>query len=230
MRHLTRQRAEREPIDADLVLRLEEYAARALEPDPATLARGREELLRRFEFGGIAASPRRLRISTRATATLAAAVVLVAISVTTVVASSDPGEPFYGLRLAIEQLTLPSEASARAVTQIAHLEQRLSETSAAADRGDARGVTDALAAYRSQLIATIDRESGQDAGLDAVLTRHREILEALSPRLPAEVLPGLQDALTNVERARGADKAAQPGGPPTSDRSGPPHGAPGGRP
>jgi hypothetical protein len=229
MRRWTWRRPEPDVSDADLAWRLERYAARALEPDPAMLARGREELLRRFELGRIAASQPRRRMSTRVATTLAAAVVLVAVSVTTVVASSDPGEPFYGLRLALQQLTLPSEASARAATQLAHLEERLSETSAAADRGDARGLTDALAAYRSQLMATLDVD-GQDAGLDAVLTRHREILEALSPKLPAEVRHRLEDALTNVERAGGADRPAAPGAPSASDHPGPPNGVPDGRP
>lgn len=220
-------RPDPQAVDADLASRLQAFGA-ALDPETTMLDRRRAQLMAEFS-GASRVSPIRSRRSVgRLAATLAAATALVAVSFSTVAASSDPGEPFYGLRLALEQLMLPAEASVRAVAQLDRLEERLSETREAVTRGDERGVVDALAAYNELLADTIAPGVGTRAPeLDVALGRHQLELEALGPTLPTEARAGFEQALVTVESARGERPARAPASP---GGGGPPSQVPGARP
>lgn len=222
-------RWEGEPLAPDLADGLDAFARAALRPDDRVLARTRSAVLARFvdaRLGAAPARPLRRRWTLAATGALAG---LLAFSAAA--AASGPGQPLYGLRLAVEELTLPAHVPDRAAAQLDHLERRLAEARDASDRGNERGVLEALVAYQGQLEAAV-RPNGRAPGLEIALERHRTMLEALAPIAPAAARATLTEALDQLEGA--IDAASQvPGlpaesGPP--DSPGPPDDVPGGRP
>jgi len=139
----------------------------------------------------------------RVPAAIAATLLLVgALTVGAALAGSGPGGPLYAARLWVEELTLPTDADARAEAQIARLEARLAEAAAAAEAGNGAAVTAALDAYR----ATAEAALG-DAGLDptrrehlaAQLGRHVVVLRALVPLVPDRASEAIQAAVDRTE-------------------------------
>lgn len=227
-RHDGSHGGELELVERELGGRLDAHAA-ALEPDPDVLVRARAELLARFaEARSTAIPPSRRR---RLALPLVAATVLAATSLATATAASDPGEPFYGLRLAIERLSLPATASDRAIAQLDHLERRLTEAREASRRGNGRGVADALAAYESQLVEAV-RPGFGPPGLGIALERHRRLLETMVPGLPSDAQDEVTDALQRLEGVL-ETTTGTPGAPvdtPAPRDPGPPTEVPSGRP
>lgn len=220
-------------LERELGDRLDAHATAELEADPAVLGRTRAELMARFvERRAAVVLPGRRR---RLALSLIAATALAGASLAIATAASDPGEPFYGMRLAIERLGLPATASDRAVAQLDHLERRLVEAGEASRRGNGRGVVDAIAAYEAQLVEAV-RPGFDPPGLGTALEHHRRLLETMVPELPPEAQDEVAEALAHLDgvveattRAPGAP-VEPPVEPPASRDPGPPDQAPGGRP
>jgi hypothetical protein len=143
------------------------------------------------------------RRAPRALAVVLAMAALFALTGTVAAAESGPGQPFYGLRLSLESLTLPSGGSARTEALLAQLDRRLDEARQESQRGNAVGVADAVQAY----LATLDEiRGGIGAGVgqtsvEAGLERHINALEKLLPSAPSAAQPGLQQALEGAQQA-----------------------------
>ena len=161
---------------------LERYARTALEPDQASLARGRAAILARFDLAAGAWSPATdaqgadmpvgvgggsrgvagrswpwsgARPRVRLAAALAGAALLVAVS-GAAFAASGPGGPLYATRLDIEAITLPPIGSAAWFNaETGRLSARLNEAEGAAASDNASAVEAAVGAYRAILSQTI---------------------------------------------------------------------------
>jgi hypothetical protein len=139
----------------------------------------------------------------RMPAVVAATLLLVGVlTVGAALAGSGPGGPFYAARLWVEDVTLPTDANARAEAQLARLEARLAEAAAAAEAGNGAAVTAALEAYRAAMEAALG-----DAGVDptrrehlaAQLGRHVAVLETLVPLVPDRASEAIQAAVDRTE-------------------------------
>jgi len=116
-------------------------------------------------------APRRLP------AKLAAAAVFVLVvaglgAVATVQAG--PGQPFYGLRIALEGILLPVESAARLEAQLDRLDGRLAEAELAANADDWPAAGDALRAYGRIAIETAGA-GGDDVARERALLQCAEI-------------------------------------------------------
>lgn len=233
---------ERKSADDDVERLLTAYAAAHLDPSRAAADRTRDAVMaaarRRARAGGMFFGGRQ-RL---AVAALLAAALLVGMAGATFAAA--PGSPFYGLRVWVEHVTLPTEANARADAQIALLAERLAEAHAASNSGDAAGVAAALAAYREEvadLLATLDGDALRLAKLEAALGTHLVALHTLATHVPEQAQDAIQNAIENSSKAvdkvhesqgRGPDGSPgpadspkpsdTPGGPPSEPPSGPP--------
>jgi Domain of unknown function (DUF5667) len=128
---------------------------------------------------------------------------VLALAGTVAAAESGPGQPFYGLRLTIESLTLPSGGSARTQALLAQLDRRLAEARQESAKGDANGVSDAVRAYLTTL-SEISGSTGQgvsQTAVDAALQQHVSVLNDLLGSAPAAAQPGLQRALDHTQQA-----------------------------
>lgn len=115
---------------------------------------------------------------------------LLALGIGSAVTAAPPGSPFYNARVALEDAFLPTQVDARLASHEQHLAARLAEAEAAAARGDAAGLSAALAAYRAEIdltLADVGTDYGRLAHFQAVLEQHMAMLTALSLRLPTEV-------------------------------------------
>lgn len=227
------------PGDEDVERLLAAYAAARLHPSPAAAERARDSVLaaarsRRAGAGGAFFS----RGNRLAAAALLAAVLVVGLTGVTLAAA--PGSAFYGIRLWVENVTLPTEANARAEAQLALLEERLSEAQEASANGDGNAVSAALAAYRAEvadLLATVDGDELRLARLEAVLGTHLVALRTLSNQVPEQARDAIQNAIDNSSKAwdrvheSQGNPAASPGSSPGPDSShGPDRTPPGGPP
>lgn len=202
--------------DDELPARLEEAAA-SLDPDATRLARDRASALMAFRqslaereaepsrgAGWAAWLPARLR---GPAAALALATAIVAGGAGLVAAGSGPGQPFYGLRLSIESLTLPPPGTvARFDANVDRLDARLHDVGDASAHGDALGTRDAVAAYDRILAETLVTDGAPEAqlvDLQGLLDQQLRRLQALVATAPAEARPGLERAIAAVEQARG---------------------------
>jgi hypothetical protein len=181
----------------------------AFAPDAAVLRRIRAQVVVEFRvWAATRVSDARARsrwlAPMRPAAAAGLAFGLLAGSLGLAAANSGPGQPFYGLRLAAEELTLPASGTTRLVSQLTRLEDRLVEARREAQAGDPGGVAAALDAYRSQLAETLTevRTSGADPGalLDA-LAVHEGALNALESIVPASAGSGIDQAIDQVSRA-----------------------------
>jgi hypothetical protein len=193
----------------------------AFAADPVRLARVRQAVLATHRAGAegriVRAERRRrlLRPGSRLIVALATGTVLIIASVGFAAAQDGPGQPFYGLRLTIESLTLPpAGTAARFQAQLGLLESRLDEAQEAGQRGDGNAAEAALAAYVAKLgeIVSGGTDPVLDLGaLDEVLSRDEIVLTRLAGELPVAAHAGLQRALDRVSRAR-----TVPDGPPVT--------------
>lgn len=215
--------------DGGLGPMLDAYAAARLGADPERTGADREAIVARAHArmrvqavgAGSATRPPagvlgRFRIPV---AVAAASLLLLALVVGGVLAASGPGQPFYGVRLFVEELTLPAAGSQRADAEAARLDERLAEARAAAETGNGAAVTAALEAYRATTDAALAAAGGDPARiarLEARLRLHIAVLQALAESVPNQ---GSQAIGAAVERTESqileilAPPSDQPAGP-----------------
>jgi hypothetical protein len=194
--------------------------------DPASLERVRTRVVAeyRLQAAGLpdrsAARPRWLA-SRRPAVAFALALGLIAGSFGLVAASSGPGQPFYGLRLAAEELTLPASGPARVKGQLDRLDERLAEARQAATAGDGQAVAAALGAYRDELAGVLGESGSSSIDTSPVLESlsvQAVVLERLRSAVPAAAAKGIDQALDQVSRTStelraGHGSSPSPGGP-----------------
>lgn len=182
------------PTDFDDVL--DRYASAGLAPRSEQLDRGRAAVLDAFAQRRLAGSSHGLRGWP-----LAAAIGLILVMAGGVVAAeSGPGQPFYGLRLAIGSITLASEEPAHGRGLAHQLDDRLAEAGVAARHGDGRAAEAALSEYLHTL-GDLARNGITDPDILNLLQRHQDTLQELLSVAPAEATGGVQQALSAAGNA-----------------------------
>ena len=222
----------------DVERRLAAYAAARLEPSPEASARMRLAVVAAARASRVGdASPGLVGLARRRRWT-AALLLAAALAVTFGGAAlgASPGGPLYGLRLWVENATLPAEANARADAQLELLDERLNEAQAASVQGDGNAVSAALAAYRAEieaLLATVGGDDARLAKLEAALGTHLVALEVLSNRVPEQARDAIANSIDKSSKAVNRVHQAQGHGPNTSpgpDKTPKPDKTPGGPP
>lgn len=221
-------------MDTDeLEARLRAYAEGTLNPRPEAMAAIRVRLMAQARRRGAAPQPegvwarlRRLADALgqggmaplrRPALAAALAVAILLGGAGAVAAGSGPGGPFYGLRLWLEEATLPSEANARAQAELKLLAERIDEAQDAARSGNEAGVAAALNAYRQildQALAGAGTNLDQEERLRDALTTHIVVLEALMNQVPHPARDAIQLALDRSDRALDEIGTHGPGTPP----------------
>ena len=206
------------PADEEVERLLTAYAAARLDSSDAVAERTRGTVMaaaRARQVASVGAFGFFARGGRLAAAALLAAALLVGLAGATFAASA--GGPLYGLRVWIENVTLPTEANARAEAQLALLEARLAEAQAASASGNASGVAAALAAYRDEVADLLETAAGDElrlARLEAVLGTHLVALRTLSSLVPEQARDAIQNAIENSSKA--VDKVHESQGKPTT--------------
>jgi hypothetical protein len=210
----------------------------AFAPDPAALGRIRAQVAAEFRAKASsrpsdARGRSRWLVPLRPAAAFALALGLLAVSVGFAAANSGPGQPFYGLRLAAEELTLPASGAARLDSQLSRLDERLAEARQAAQAGDAGAVAAALEAYRQDLAETLTEARSSGAGVSLILDTlavQQRVLDELRSTVPASASHGIDQAIDQVSRGTeqlgsGPRSSPTPAGPPTNAGGGSDHSA-----
>jgi hypothetical protein len=180
----------------DVEVLLDRYAALRLNPNQGQLARGRGSFLAAVT----SARPepiharRARRPFLRGWSLAAACAVLLVAGSGLVAAESGPGQPFYGLRLAIGSLTLPGDEPAHERALAGQLDDRLTEIGAAARIGDGRGTLAAIHEYLNTL-RELTRNPVTDPEILALIQRHENKLQELIAVTPAQATDGVQQAI-----------------------------------
>jgi hypothetical protein len=185
----------------DLELLIERYATAHLAPPANQLANGRATMLARFATPALRQSPTR-RSVLRGWSLAAASGVLMIAGGSLVAAESGPGQPFYGLRLALGSVTLPGEEPAHDRGLADQLDDRLTELRAAARSGDGRGAQAAIGEYLHTL-NQLTTNGITDPAILALLQRHQDSLHELLSVAPAQAADGVQQAIDAAGNARG---------------------------
>ena len=200
--------------------RLEAYAESRLSPDLATASRMRARVLahahRHADLAradaaltivrpGAAEEQRARRSATvrRTAISLVSAAALAVAMVGGAAAASQAGGALYEARLFVEEITLPTEPSERAIAELDRLSQRLAEADAAARSGDHAAAAAALAAYeRIMAEASAEVLTANDpvaaAAFETGLGRNVEVLQALIAHMRTQAGAAISRA---VERA-----------------------------
>lgn len=196
-------RPDSRPTD-DVELLVDRYAITRLAPDSDQLPNGRAAVLLAFVAAGAMPAPsRRMRRSFLRGWSLAAAFALLLVAAGSLVAAeSGPGQPFYGLRLAIGLVTLPGEEPAHERGLAAQLDDRLVEVGAAARVGDGRGARAAINEYLSTL-TELSRDGVTDPAILALLQRHQDALQEILSVAPGQATDGVQQALDAAGKVSG---------------------------
>lgn len=199
--------------DEPMASALERRLDAVLEVDHARLNRVRGAMLETFNSdprGRLARQHRRhLRrwsLSAALGATLLAGAGIVA-------AASGPGAPFYGVRLALGSLLLPTDAAARERDLAGELEDRLQEVRSTSQSGDVTGLQAALAAYR-RILTQVTEGGIVDVSVLQRIERHRDVLETLVGTVPEAAKDGLRQTLRVTEEAAASTPTAVPSGAP----------------
>lgn len=181
---------------------LERYARVRLDPSQAQARLARSAVMAeawRLRLGETVPARRRGLFSAWSTRRLAvsltAAVLAGLVIGSSTFAASRAGGVLYEARVALEVITLPTEAGARLDAEIAQAQSRLSEVVDASARGDLAALDASLAAYES----SVDRLTGATGApasraLEAVRF-HQSILLGVLARAPGPAVPGLNRAL-----------------------------------
>ncbi len=211
----------------ELKAQLDAYARTYLEPDPDATARIRGQLMAAARTR-LAPEPSRRAgwafglFGRRPVIAFVGAALSLAVLAGGALAASQAGGPLYGARLWVEEVTLPTDANARAQAELARLQARLEEASAAANQGNGAAVKAALEAYRQIVddsLAVTGGDLSRDERLEQVLELHQVVLQALAGQLPDQASDAVQRALERSDHALDAiaqDKAqgkpSAPGG------------------
>jgi hypothetical protein len=149
-----------------------EAAHAALERQASAPMATRDRWFRRLRVGGFVSLVAVLAISLGSTAALAAT----------------PGGALYGVRLWLEDQTLPASGQARTDAQSAQIDERVDEATVSADESNAGGVSAALDAYSNE-IENAFADAGHDptklAHLQAEISKHIVVLEGLLKSNPS---------------------------------------------
>jgi uncharacterized membrane protein YgcG len=166
--------------------------ARAADP---TATRSTAAARRRTRHGLFASwGPRRLGAS------LAAAVLAGLLVGSTAFAASRAGGPLYGVRMTVEELTLPADASARLEAELALAQGRLAEIVDAVARGDEDAVEAAVDGYLAAL-GYLEGVSGAPADrAESAVAFHRAILLEVLERVPDDARSGIEHALASSSK------------------------------
>jgi hypothetical protein len=191
----------------DMEVLVDRYAAVRLAADPDQLARGRAAVMRSFiQTAATPPAPRRHPLLRGWSLVAAFGMLLIAAS-SLVAAESGPGQPFYGLRLAIGSATLPLEEPAHERGLAGQLDDRLTEVGAAARSGDSQGAGAAISEYLRTL-TELSRDGVTDPAILALIQRHRETLQQLLSVAPAQATSGVRQALDATNKVNGVDAPA----------------------
>lgn len=209
------------PDDVELAEELERQLVSALAPDPVRLQRARATVLASYQTTFEPAGRRSARPLLRGWAMAAAFAVMLVAAAGLVAAESGPGQPFYGVRLAIGSLLLPSEAAAHDRGLASELDDRLAESGAASRHGDVAALKAALEAYRRTL-SELTKGGIDDASVISDLQRHRDLLQGLVTSAPGDAQDGLQQALHDAEQAAASTPNAVPSSAPQATPAGNP--------
>lgn len=217
---------------------LARYARVRLDPSPAGTRRARAAIMeetwrRRIETAGaalavpsespasVAARPRRLPFASwglrRLSGALSAAVLAGVLIGTTAFATSRAGGPFYETRLALEGLTLPSDAASRVEAEIAMAQTRLAEIVEASSRDDQRALSAALGAYEHTIGILGATTGGPAVRAGEAVVSHRAVLERVAGMVPEQARGGLNRALAAGHTAIEKLSAAGGGKPDAGD-------------
>ena len=141
---------------------------------------------------------------------------------TSVFASSRAGGPLYDARLALEELTLPTDTASRVEAELALAQARLADIVEASSRNDPGAVAAAVRGY----LASLD-DLGESIGGPAdraliAIQAHREVLLRVLGEVPEEARSGIENALAQSSKVIDRlDAAATPRTGPTSGTGGP---------
>ena len=211
--------------DDELERMLDSYASAQLTPDPDRLARMRIQLMieanerlaapvlaiprpaaRRgllgrlgWSGGGSADRPRRSRLAPALLGASLAVFLLGGVAY----AGSQAGGPLYPARLRLENVSLPSDSTARLTAELGHLQARLGDATGAAASGNGGAVQAALDAYRAtvdQAVAAADGNLDQATRLGLVLVNHEAVLRALVGEVPPQAADAIQRAIDRTEQ------------------------------
>lgn len=181
----------------DLDDALDRYATDGLAPSAVELDRGRATVLHAFVDGR---ETRRRAHRLRGWSLAAAFGLILVMAGAAVAAESGPGQPFYGLRLAIGSITLASEEPAHGRGLAHQLDDRLAEAGVAARSGDGRAAEAAISEYLRTLNELTSNGISDPDILD-LLQRHQDALQQLLSVAPAEATGGVQQALSAAGHA-----------------------------
>jgi hypothetical protein len=186
----------------ELELLIDRYATTQLAPHPDQLAERRAATLAAFAAAAATQRPRR-RSVLRGWSLAAAFGVLLIAGGGLVAAESGPGQPFYGLRLALGSVTLPGEQPAHDRGLADQLDDRLTEVRAAARSGDGRGAQAAIGEYLHTL-SLLTSNGITDPAILALLQHHEDTLHELLSVAPPQAADGVQEAIDAADNAGGA--------------------------
>jgi len=194
-----------------LEILMDRYAAMRLAPGPERIGEGRAAVLEAFASHASRISSRRQRRRPvlRGWSLAAAFALLLVAGSGLVAAESGPGQPFYGLRLAIGSVTLPANEPAHDRGLAAQLDDRLTEVRAATQVGDGRGALAAIHEYLNTL-NELARNGVTDPAILALLQRHEDALQQLLSSAPSQATTGVQQALDTAGKVDGVVPHATP--------------------
>jgi len=234
--------------ELELERRLDRYAEVRLSPSVASVARIRARVMREARLGFAEAARTGMPATAgpvagapsvtgrhalrRAASLLVAASLSLGLAAGTM-AASQAGGPFYGPRIGLEGLLLPSDPAARAGAEVVRLEARLAEFAAATASGDLGGAAAALDAYQAiaeEALAGAGAHAELLETLRVALARHVGILEALAATLPAPARAAIErnivratdrneTVLERLDAARPRPGSGAPAAPPVDDRT-----------
>lgn len=140
------------------------------------------------------------------------------------VSAAPPDSPLYDARIALENLTLPAAASARAEARVAALQERIREAQGAASGNNAKAVAAALKAYRASVKDAL-KEAGDDPAalerLYAALGIHVEALQTIDAANVGDAQSAIDNALQESQNAVTEIEQRGHGKPTTSPTRGP---------
>jgi hypothetical protein len=216
----------------ELERKIERYARLRLDPSAAQAKRARSVLMEaawRERLAGPTQAPavtsepaRRLRGpfagwgARRLGVSFAAAMLAGLMIGTTAFATSRAGGPLYATRVALEELTLPTDPQARLEAEIGLAQARIADIAEAVANGDPGAVGAAVGAYLSA-IDDLDESTGGPADRALIaIESHQVVLESLLARVPESARAGIENAIvrsgTVMERLDAAGTQPPTGG------------------